>query len=188
MKRKILCEWWFKRTATPKRAVRTNRFAKMHRISQRYAEMPKASVICQSPNHVFYVMERQYFNSTPPPPCLYPTQIQGKEEYVRNTFREATGSVMHRWNTKPHSNRILSISMSPVLSHWWKLMDITDQQQQQQQKQQQQQVLGRLPWETLSWCWKCALCSEVSLLLNGMHPLQASDAVNIHPPLIWVMN
>uniref|UniRef100_A0A8C1C6U0 Fibroblast growth factor n=2 Tax=Cyprinidae TaxID=7953 RepID=A0A8C1C6U0_CYPCA len=58
--------------------------------------MPKASVICQSPNHVFYVMERQSFNSTPPPSCLYPTQIQGKEEYVRDTFREATGSVMHR--------------------------------------------------------------------------------------------
>lgn len=151
--------------------------------------MPKASVICQSPNHVFYVMERQSFNSTPPPSCLYPTQIQGKEEYVRDTFQEATGSVMHRWNIKPHSNRILSIRISAVLSHWWKLMDITDQQQQQQQKQQQQQqVLGRLPWETLSWCWKCALCSEVSLLLNGMHPLQASDAVHIHPPFIWVMN
>lgn len=74
--------------------------------------MPKASVIWQSPNHVFYVMESQSFNSTPPPSRLHPAQIQGKEEYVRDTFREEAGSVMHRWTIKPQSSRKSSISIS----------------------------------------------------------------------------
>lgn len=36
-------------------------------------------------------MESQSSNSTPPPARLHPTQIQGKEKYVRDTFREEAG-------------------------------------------------------------------------------------------------
>ncbi len=106
MKRKMLFEWWFKRTATPKRAVRTNRFAIMHRISQRYAEMPKASVICQSPNHVFYVMERQYFNSTPPPPLSIsntdPRQRGIRAKYFSGGNGISNAQVKHQAALQPH--------------------------------------------------------------------------------------
>ncbi|KAA0715672.1 hypothetical protein E1301_Tti008511 [Triplophysa tibetana] len=36
-------------------------------------------------------MESQSSNSTPPPARLHPAQIQGKEKYVRDTFREEAG-------------------------------------------------------------------------------------------------